>query len=379
MTECQPFPPAVLDHLAIPAFVLRSDATGNPRFVAANAEYLACTGFSLRELVGKTACEVFEPPVGPATFERHLRAISTGARDNYEEMLGLGTIRRRFRTSLVPFGGAIGNPNSLIGTSIDVTAEHEMRQFQAAEQSRLSQVEQFIALAAHDLRAPMRNIQTLAEMLRETIAPEDTERLNLIDLLEDVAIKSGGMISDLLEHTQTVHMTAEVSAFDFGLMCRNLCHVLDPAASHHISWPEAMIETDRPVLQVCLRNLIENAIKHGGDSTLNIDIAFCHSTHDVLRFQVSDNGRGFEKSARIFLESGTAASGGGYGLMGIRRLLTGRGGQITLAEPTFGNGSTVEVVLPGRFLHVPIAKRRPRIQALRPQTRRDAIGMTDKE
>lgn len=378
MTERQQLSPAALDHLAVPAFLIRPDAAGNPRYVGANAEFLACTGLCRDELIGKTACEVFEPPAGPATFERHRRAIGTGMRDQAEETLGLGTIRRRFRTSLVPVNDK-DSGRYLVGTAIDVTAEHEMRTLQAAEQSRLSQVEQFIALAAHDLRAPMRNIQTLAEMLRETMAPDDAERLILIDLLEDVAIKSGGMISDLLEHTQTVHMTAEVSAFDFGLMCRNLCNVLDPSAAHRVTWPEAMVETDRLVVEVCLRNLIENAIKHGGCAALDVAIAVDPTADGLLRIRVCDNGHGFENPSHAFLASGTVSADGGYGLMGIRRLLTARGGRISLAEPAGGIGSAVEVVLPGRLLNVQIPRRRARTQPPRPESRRDAIGMTDKE
>jgi len=53
-------------------------------------------------------------------------------------------------------------------------------------------------MAAHDLRTPMNNVKTMADMLRHDFQDMGDGKLELINMLERVAVKSTNLINDVL-------------------------------------------------------------------------------------------------------------------------------------------------------------------------------------
>ena len=110
----------------------------------------------------------------------------------------------------------------------------------------------------------------------------------------------------------------------------------------------ATVMVEKPILTIVLRNLLDNAIKHGNARrSIRIDAAPCETGIEI---RVSDNGAGFKDSALAFLSGGDFRVESGYGLLGLRRMLHARGGRIGVEPAKTGKGSAVVVTLPGSFV-----------------------------
>lgn len=84
---------------------------------------------------------------------------------------------------------------------------------------------------------------------------------------------------------------------------------------------------------------------------------------DRLDFTLTDDCKGFEKSALAFLNGGDFGVDSGYGLLGVRRMIAARSGSITASNGPKGGGiiqfsmpgtcvSTVKTT-PGKTSHFP--------------------------
>ncbi|WP_170311787.1 PAS domain-containing sensor histidine kinase [Sulfitobacter sabulilitoris] len=343
----------LLNHVAAPVFVLDVTADGTPVYSVFNDYAMKTAAMTAETILGRTAKEIYGGRFGEMAYQRHLEVIASGKTSTYELELPLRGIPCWVRTTLKPVTDAQGRVVQLIGTSIDITAEQQAREMQASFRTITGEMEQFVSLAAHDLRAPMRNVKFLAEMLREDFLDQGDGKVELIDLLEDVATKSAVLISDVLSHAQSdTSSAAEVVPFDFGALCQSISNVLDPRNHHRITWFSALMQGEKTAFQIVLRNLVENAIKHARHNNLQLEIALVHHTADMIEIEVRDDGKGFDNPALAFLGSGQLRSESGYGLFGVRRLIAARGGTISVKNGVNRSGSIVRFSLPGTLVRV---------------------------
>ena len=217
-----------------------------------------------------------------------------------------------------------------------------------------NELETYVSLAAHDLRAPMRNVAQIADLLREDFQDLGDGKLDLINLLEDIGKKATRLIGDVLSHAEAVSRVEEISEFSFGDLVRDILALLDPTGSCVVVCSEATVRGDKTATQIILRNLVDNAMKYfespasGPDAVpLQLDIRILASDDDYFYVSVADNGSGFSDPARLFLDSGELRCDSGYGLLGVRRLITARGGSLSVANREEGSGAEVSFSLPG--------------------------------
>lgn len=340
------------DAIATAVFVLTPGKDGTPRYSAFNRTAQEWSGRPLKDVLGKCARLVHGNRFGDYAFERHLEVMRTGEPLSYDLELPLQSTPTWFRTTLTPETDEEGNVSRIVGTSINVSAEYDAISKNTSLATHNHETEQFIALAAHDLRAPMRNINTLAELLLDEFEDLGDGKVELISVIQEVAHLSGQMIADVLEHTQTAHIDQHHSAFDFDEMCKSIRVVLDPSSEHHINWKPQTLYSDKIAIQVVLRNLLENAIKHGENARMTIRIKVAAHDDDYLTIRVTDDGRGFDNPGRAFLETGSFRTDSGYGLLGIRRMIMARGGSIAVENNQEHRGSTVCFTIPGRIAPV---------------------------
>ncbi|MCU4752254.1 PAS domain-containing protein [Halobacteria archaeon AArc-curdl1] len=106
-----------------------------------------------------------------------------------------------------------------------------------------------------------------------------------------------------------------------------------------------------PHLEIAIRELVENAIEHGGNGVpaVTIDGTVTDSGAEI---RVSDNGPGIPLEEQAVLESGESqlSHGSGLGLWLIHWVVTQAGGSVSF-QPTEDAGTTVTLWLP----HVPEA------------------------
>lgn len=223
--------------------------------------------------------------------------------------------------------------NYIVATITDITqrkkSELKLKQVNA-------DLDEFTYVASHDLKSPLRGIESLLEWIEEDLGETaaDTVKNNL--KRAHLRIKRmEKLIEDLLEYARSGRQQSETKTLDLKQTLDDIVQLLAPPASFSIEIGGYLgeIQASSIPLETVLRNLISNALKHHDQNhgTLQITItpedAYCI-------FDIQDDGPGIPTNAheRIFKlfqtlssEDGTRS---GVGLAVCKRLVEAHGGKI---------------------------------------------------
>ncbi len=219
--------------------------------------------------------------------------------------------------------------------------------------------DEFIAIAAHELRNPMTPIVGQVQLLlsrarREQASPALLQGLEMLEVAVDHYVRRA---TTLLEITRlnAEHVRIEPSTFDLSELVGSCVRKYEQLATRagstlHCDLPGAVEGTwDHLATEQILDNLVSNAIRYGDGQPVRIEL---ESTPTWIELRVIDRGVGVapEDRERIFerFERGVAAprSGGfGIGLWLSSKLAQAQGGTLSL-QSELGKGSTFSVRLP---------------------------------
>ena len=307
----------LLDSIEHPVFVLEPGAVGQPRYVAFNRFACAATGCVESDILGLTADQIYPGPVGMIVFSYHARALATGEMLAYEVSLPFQEGERLARTTLTPMRDELGRVARIVGSTVyvsgrDVLASH------GGHDTSLEEMQDFIHLAAHDLRAPMRNIRAIADMLRSELPEAGEATLGLLDMLEEVSATTGDLIGQILSHAGAMTARPETTAFELETVVADILTILDPVGKCEAMVQTGELRTDRNAVQIILTNLIDNAIKHASPAAGPLRLEFAHRLEPdgAVSISVSDNGQGFSDPTLLLLDGGQLRSDAGFGIFG---------------------------------------------------------------
>lgn len=239
---------------------------------------------------------------------------------------------------------------------------------QADELHRANEeLNQFVAVASHDLQAPMRNMIDYVEFLREDIGTDlsaDTDED--LEFISSAATHARELIEALLTYTRvgnaSVSFTREVQLSEvLDVTLTTLAPVLRQSGGTVTADKLPTVSGDQTMLAQLLTNLIENAIKYRSpDRKLEIVVSGV-ATPGGIQVSVKDNGRGVPEAdrERIFAMfrrlPGTAdVPGTGIGLAICKRIAERHGGSIWV-DSSDERGTTIAFSL--RSHEKPIAER----------------------
>ncbi|WP_172839393.1 PAS domain-containing sensor histidine kinase [Tateyamaria omphalii] len=339
---------SIYDMVDTPVFVLVGDKDDRPIFDFMNRFGCTLLGMTMSDIAGKPVHEVLKGRAAYAVYRQQLKAWRAGETAEFETGLPLGERIMWFRTCLVASRDEEGTLMRMVGTSHDISAERALLHQDAMTAAATREVEELVCLAAHDLRSPISNLKSLAYLMRHEFVDHGDGKRELIDMIDDLADKSLVIISETMSQVMAKSEPAALRPVDLGALCDDIVVLLDPLRRHSVSYPRTMVEADVTAVQIILRNLIDNALKHSGDDAVRVDVAVTHVNARRLALSVRDHGCGFEFDADT--PAGDIPSEGGYGLPGVMRLLKARGGAFSVERPTDGSGTEIRVELPGRIL-----------------------------
>jgi len=223
----------------------------------------------------------------------------------------------------------------------------------------------FIANASHELRTPLASLIGFIDTLLGPAARDAEARERFLTIMRAQAQRMSKLIDDLLslsriEMRQHVRPTAPV---DLGILLREVNEGLMAQAREAeiavtIEVPEGptVIAGDRDELYEVFENLIDNAIKYGGDGG-KVEIALTPATGRTgydFAVTVTDHGAGIEpehvprlteRFYRVDAESSRKKKGTGLGLAIVKHILSRHRGLLTIKSRP-GEGTRVEVLLP---------------------------------
>jgi two-component system sensor histidine kinase QseC len=121
---------------------------------------------------------------------------------------------------------------------------------------------------AHELRTPLSSIALQASALGGELAPE--AQAQALDRIRQDALRAGHVLNQLLAlaRASRAELDGATASVDLAALARNACAEYAQAAWQRgdeleVSAPDALLVRGHPVLlDLLLRNLIENALKH---------------------------------------------------------------------------------------------------------------------
>jgi PAS domain S-box-containing protein len=321
---------------------------------------------SAAELVGSCNEDVLPESLALEVRENDRTVLATGEATEFIETIpNAAGILTYWLTIKFRLRDREQNP-LLGGIAIDITdrlrAEQQLKQ-QASELTQLNaaleqttsqlterneELNRFVYVVSHDLKAPLRAIANLSKWIEEDLCGQlSSDSQRNLELLRSRVHRMQAMIDGLLEYSRVGRLKVATETTDVGELLDEVLDSLAPPATFTIEVQPQMptIVAKRLLLSQVFSNLIGNAIKHHHRSDGRIEISATEKG-DYYEFTVSDNGPGIapEHHDKIFgifqtLKSRDLKESTGIGLSIVKKILETEGGEMIL-ESERGQGTT---------------------------------------
>lgn len=203
-----------------------------------------------------------------------------------------------------------------IGSCIDITERREttaelenlVNERTATLQKTIGDLEAFSYTVSHDLRAPIRAIQSYAVILQDDYPGKvlDGQGLEFLKRIAKAGARMDHLILDVLAYSKMSRDSIRMHSVKLKPLIEDILQQYPRFNAHDVNLeipdPNLAVTGSEPLLTQCLSNLVGNAIKFSRpeqDTRVSIHVA---EIGDRVRLLVEDNGIGIpaEHHARIF-------------------------------------------------------------------------------
>ncbi len=220
-----------------------------------------------------------------------------------------------------------------------------------------AELDQFAAVASHDLQEPLRMISSYVQLLEDRYTTTfDEKARGYMRIVTSGAERMSAMIKAILAYSQLGHQGSgfTVTESDISLhnALANLKSKIDEAKATITEGHLPKVMSNAEQLTQLFQNLIANAVKFRSDKRApTVHVSAAEADHEWV-FAVRDNGIGInqEHFGRIFqmfqrLNSSNTFPGTGIGLATCKKIAEHHGGRIWV-ESQLDVGSTFYFTLP---------------------------------
>jgi PAS domain S-box-containing protein len=301
-------------------------------------------------------------PAVPSTYENWLASLLEADRDtadlamrkalqqqqthfNFEFRIAHATQGIRwFGARSQIFYDPAGQPQRVTGISIDVT---DRKQVEIALADRNQELDSFVYIVSHDLKAPLRAISNLSFWIEEDLGTLPAEIGQQMTQLRGRIRRMEAMIDGLLGYARVGRTDVAIELVSVAELLAEILNSLMPPSTFEITIAADLptFPTKRLLLSQVFSNLIGNAFKHHDKSNGFIRIS-CQEQGDCYKFTIVDDGPGIppEQHDRVFVifqstNPQKKPDSTGIGLSIVKKIVETAGGKIWLeSEP--GKGTT---------------------------------------
>lgn len=243
-------------------------------------------------------------------------------------------------------------------SSEEIRKSYEQKLIQTELERSNQYLQQFVSIASHDLKAPLRTINSFTQLLNRQLAgqldKESQEYMNFIlfgvkgmqNLLEDLT--SFARIGLEREAPIMVNFNTILEGVE-----RNLGYAIEESSAEIILKNPLPIQMAYPYQVIQLfQNIIGNAIKFRKENVTPKIVISCVQHEDQYQISIQDNGIGIdqEKHSKAFeafsrLSFKTDIAGTGLGLSICKKIVEGWQGKIWF-ESAINKGTTFIFTIP---------------------------------
>ena len=210
------------------------------------------------------------------------------------------------------------------------------------EYARINQqLEEFVYVISHDLNAPLRALRYLSRDIQDALhRPQGIVDTDLLSrAVEDIAVQTrrmSKMLTDLLDYARVGRVEDAIEAVATRRIIGDIVASLRPTTKLELvvsgEWPA--FDTAPAPLDLVLRNLVENAVKHH-DLPHGRVVISAEAVGRHIVFEIADDGRGIpeEWQSAIFepfrkIDDAHHPESSGIGLALVKKTITTLGGTI---------------------------------------------------
>jgi len=342
-----------------------SDKQGHCTFV--NRALLALLGYgSEAEIIGKNVHALFhyahadgspfpesECPINAAQQAGSDRSVHI-ANDVFWRKDGTAVDVEYWSQPLLSGGNHIGSIATFMDIAERKRAERKREQLVDQLTCINEELNNFAYIASHDLKSPLRGIDQLASWVAEDLAGTlDPDTKNHLHLMQNRVKRMEMLLDDLLAYSRAGRSVDEIVEVDSRELVDNIFEMVKPdkPIKLQILGELPLLKTRKVPLELVLRNLVSNAIKHHDKPQGRVSVS-ARAVANGFEFAVSDDGPGIapEHQQRVFgmfqtLKPRDEVEGSGMGLALVKKAVESMGGSVTL-ESDGHSGCTFRFILP---------------------------------
>lgn len=333
-----------------------------------NHAYASALGYSTKDEV-----------IGHSIFEHSPRESIRAKRESFEEWRRTGSVRNKevwFKIkdgsifpALINANNLYDDDGNLVGSNtaiVDLTEIHKARRQEERANEEIRKAyelkEEFIRIAAHDIRTPIQPILSYAELALKGkvnqeqawgVVIQQARRLKeLADSILDVSrIESGNLTYDFQKVRITEIINEVVNSFRKSDPYQAQSDEFYPPVIEAKTGEDIELILDKTRIIQALSNIISNSMKFTQNGKITIET--CALSHKKLfEIKIADTGTGIapEILPKIFEKFVTKASGNqhgtGLGLFITKSIIQAHGGDVFGYNNEDRNGATFVIRLP---------------------------------
>ncbi len=246
--------------------------------------------------------------------------------------------------SLKPVFNEIGRVVTIVAEGHDIT---DLKQIQAVLEQRNQDLDSFVHIVSHDLKAPLRAIANLSQWIEDDLEGEMlTEIQPQLVLLRSRVARMSATINGLLDYARIGRSDDKIEPVSVAQLLAETIDSIAPPPTFSISIAPNLptLNTKRLFLSQVFANLIGNGIRHHDRSDGSIQIS-CQECGDFYEFGIADDGPGIapENHDKVFaifqaVNPQNSPDSTGIGLAIVKKIIETEGGTIRL-ESELGHGT----------------------------------------
>ncbi|MBO1075255.1 ATP-binding protein [Roseomonas marmotae] len=339
---------AILESLPDPLLVLAEDRTPL-RANRAARQLFGVPAADTRLLSGDTGALLRHPALAGAVD----RALAEGRVQAADLVLPV-PFARELAAQVIPLDPPLADGGRLIVQLVDRTRERAVERMRA----------DFVANASHELRTPLASLIGFIETLRGPAEDDPEARRRFLGIMAEQSERMRRLIDDLLglSRIELLEHQAPTGAVRLAALARSEAEAMTPIlAARQVTLELDLDEeaiaspADSEQLGQVLRNLLENAVRHGRQGgVVRLGVRRAEGARPGAVLEVADDGPGIPRehiprlTERFYrLDKGRSrnAGGTGLGLAIVKHIVNRHRGQL-LIESEDGQGAVFRVWLP---------------------------------